>query len=97
MKNKTTLLITITLEELSTIVRESVEVGLSSISEKQNQSQNPINFISRKQVSEMLGVCQETIYSWQRKGILKGYKIGNRVRYSLSEVESVITKRETNV
>ena len=47
-------------------------------------------WISRKQASQLLGVSLVTISDWTKKGILKGYRIGNRVRFKLYEIEEVL-------
>lgn len=47
-------------------------------------------WISRKQASNMLGVSLVTISDWTKKGILKPYRIGNRVRFKLSEIDEVL-------
>lgn len=48
------------------------------------------NLITRKEVSALLSVSVVTIIDWDKKGILKPYKIGNRIRYKLADVESVL-------
>ncbi len=47
-------------------------------------------WISRKQASTLLGVSLVTIHEWSKKGILKPYRIGNRVRFKLKEIEQVL-------
>lgn len=47
-------------------------------------------WISRKQASTLLGVSLVTISDWTKKDILKAYRIGNRVRFKLNEIEEVL-------
>ena len=47
-------------------------------------------WITRKQASFMLSVSLVTISDWSKKGILKAYRIGNRVRFKLNEIEEVL-------
>ncbi|HBR53911.1 MAG TPA: DNA-binding protein [Flavobacteriaceae bacterium] len=56
------------------------------------KSLNPIRteWISRKQASTLLGVSLVTIHEWSKKEILKPYRIGNRVRFKLEEIENTL-------
>jgi excisionase family DNA binding protein len=47
-------------------------------------------WISRKQAGVMLGVSLVTISDWTKKNILKAYRIGNRVRFKLHEIEEAL-------
>jgi len=46
--------------------------------------------LSRKEVAVMLKISMTTLYHWTKNGLLKSYKIGNRVLYKRSEVESAV-------
>lgn len=51
--------------------------------------QSPIDepeYLTRDQVAKMFAVSTVTIWDWSRKGVLKAYRIGNKVRYLKSEV-----------
>ena len=51
-------------------------------------------FLTKKEVAEIFAVSEVTIWQWSRKGILKSYHIGNKVRFLHSEVmSSAISKR----
>jgi len=43
-------------------------------------------YIDQKRVSEILDVSTVTIWDWEKKGILKSYRIGNLKRFKLSEI-----------
>lgn len=47
-------------------------------------------WITRKEASSLLGVSLVTIHDWTKKDILKAYRIGNRVRFKLQEIEQVL-------
>jgi len=47
-------------------------------------------WLSRKDVTELLGISLVTIHNWGKNGILKPYKIGNMVRFRLSDIEKVL-------
>ncbi len=46
--------------------------------------------ITREEVRQMCGVCDATLWHWNRKGYLKTIKVGNKVRYRLSDVRYVL-------
>ncbi|MDT0647471.1 helix-turn-helix domain-containing protein [Zunongwangia sp. F260] len=52
-----------------------------------------LEFLSKTDVAELLGVSKKTIYNYTTSGILKGYKMGSRkVLYKKNEVEAALTE-----
>lgn len=43
-------------------------------------------FLTKKEVAALFGVSEVSVWDWQRRGLLTGYRIGNLVRYKYSEV-----------
>ena len=39
-----------------------------------------VRFLTKEQVKELCGVCDATLWHWNRKGYLKAVKIGNKIR-----------------
>ena len=57
----------------------------------ENKLPKPLSkLITRKELSELLSVSVVTIIDWDKKNILKPLRIGNRVRYQLSDIEEVL-------
>ena len=54
--------------------------------------QQAAKWLTREETKEMLSVSYVTLHSWSKKGILHSYKIGNKIRYKHSEVESALVK-----
>lgn len=46
----------------------------------------PDRFITKKEVATLFGVSEVSVWDWEKKGLLTGYRIGNLVRYKYSEV-----------
>lgn len=46
----------------------------------------PDRFITKKDVATLFGVSEVSVWDWEKKGLLTGYRIGNLVRYKYSEV-----------
>lgn len=50
-------------------------------------------YITRREVANLFKITLVTVHDWTRKGLLSAYKIGNRVYYKRTEVESTLTKK----
>lgn len=50
--------------------------------------------LTRIETAKMLGVTLPTVIDWGKKGILKGYRIGNRVRYKESEIMETLNNNK---
>lgn len=74
-------------EELKKEIRELKEVNKP----KPPQS----DFVSRKEVAAIFKISIVTAHEWSNKGILRTYKIGNRIFYKRSEIESALTEITT--
>ena len=48
--------------------------------------------LTRQQVAEMLSVTLTTLWHWDNKNVLKPVRIGSKVRYRRSDVETVLEK-----
>ncbi|MEL6834564.1 MAG: helix-turn-helix domain-containing protein [Bacteroidota bacterium] len=60
--------------------------------ETQFQPVEPLQYLTRRQVAEMLSISLVTVNDWRKKGILKAYKIGNRVYFKRHEVEAALVE-----
>jgi hypothetical protein len=56
------------------------------------QPQQPKEYLSRNEVSKMLGVNLSTLHNWNKKKILVPVGIGNRVYYLRSEIEASLIR-----
>lgn len=48
-------------------------------------------YLTRKQVSDLLQIELSTLHNWCKKGKLKPYGIGNRVYFLRSDIEKALT------
>ncbi len=67
------------------IIRNQLEELKNSFEPK-----TPDEYLTRKEVAEMLKCDLSTVHNWTVKGKLKKYCIGNRAYYKRTEVESAI-------
>ena len=49
-------------------------------------------YLTREEVKQICGVCNATLWHWNKKGYLKTIKIGNKVRYRMSDVRKILEK-----
>lgn len=55
-----------------------------------SSQQKNSEYLSRKEVCELLKISMATLHYYTKDGILQGYRIGGRVLYKLSEVETAV-------
>ena len=51
--------------------------------------------ITRRETAKILGVTLPTVIDWEKKGIITGYRIGNRIRYKEAEILEAVTNNKT--
>jgi excisionase family DNA binding protein len=44
-------------------------------------------YLTRKEVAKILKVSLVTLSDWNKKGVLKPYRLGNLIRYKTTEIE----------
>ena len=67
---------------------ESIEKMFDLLSEYTKPKEE--KFLTIKQVAELLGVTEPTLWRWNKEGVLKRVKVGNKVRYKESDVNKVL-------
>lgn len=76
----------ITVEQLFTRLDTMVEKKINEMMQ-QVQKVNPARYMTRKEVADFLHVSLPTLHDWTKTGLIKSYKIGNRVLFKSDEVE----------
>ena len=61
---------------------------------KEFQPKQPTEYLTRKDVKELLKVDLSTVHNWTKKGKLKAYGIAGRIYYKRHEVEQAIKPLE---
>lgn len=72
------------LEFGQSIAKQSTEVVLQAQDEKT---------FSAKDIESKFGICAATRWRWDKLGILKGSKVGNRIYYRESDVKALLEKK----
>ncbi len=52
--------------------------------------------LSREEVKDMCGVCDATLWYWNKRNYLKAVKVGSKVRYRLSDVKRILGGTKKN-
>jgi excisionase family DNA binding protein len=69
---------------------DQLEQAINSIN-IQPQQKEIDKYPTRTQVGKQLQVSNQTLIVWQRKGILRGARIGTRIRYKQSDVDQLMS------
>lgn len=77
-------------DDLRRIIKEVVSEQISKLHPSHSGSKKREVYLTRKELSLRLKVSVQTLIDWDRKGILKPYRIGNQIRYKESELESCL-------
>jgi len=84
-------LIQLSEKDLETIVNKAVDQSFERNKTNFNKPEQD-EWLTRKQVADMLSVTFVTLNSWATSGILPKYKIVYAVRYKRSHVEAALIK-----
>jgi excisionase family DNA binding protein len=80
-----------TKEEFLSAISEGLKEQFDQL-KKDFHTKSPTEYLTRDEVAKMLKVSSTTIHNYTVKKVLTSHKIGRRVLYKLSEVESAIVK-----
>ena len=65
---------------------------LDQVLAKMQTPKQETELISREDVCKLLNISLSTLHIWRKQGILKDYRIGNKVRFKKAEVLEAITE-----
>ncbi|MBG7611048.1 helix-turn-helix domain-containing protein [Polaribacter sp. BAL334] len=89
--NKITQVHDVNPEDLTNKISLALERVLNTYKETFHPK-NPTEWITRNEVAKILSVSLVTVDDWTKRKILIAYRIGNKKRFKLSEVEQALTK-----
>lgn len=80
-------------KELILKIDEIIKVRIEELSTKlQKTKYSEIEYLTGKEVEDLLRISSPTRYSWEKKGLFSRYKIAGKVRYQTSEILSVLER-----
>ncbi|MDG1276932.1 MAG: helix-turn-helix domain-containing protein [Algoriphagus sp.] len=77
-------------EQFEESIRNAVKSQIDSLKKEINPVKPKEEYLSRKEVAELLKIELSTLHNWCKKGKLKPYGIGNRVYFLRSDIEKAL-------
>ena len=95
MATKTVLLFEqASLNDIEAILSKLLDDKLSNLNIFQpSKSKEPVKYLTRKETAAKLRISLPTLSDWTRQGLIKSKRIGSRILYDISDVESAIKYR----
>lgn len=90
-------IIILTPDQLQSYFDGMVKKVESIVKDSQKQQITSKEWLSGKEVCELLKISNTTLHDWSRKGILKKNKIANRIRYRYDEVLESLQRIESKI
>jgi DNA-binding transcriptional regulator YiaG len=90
MQNQSIQLLNITTHDLTNLIKEGIKSELTEFKKSINPESLESPHLTRRQTAEFFGVSLNCVNDWERKGILKGYKVGQRKFFKRSELMQVM-------
>jgi hypothetical protein len=85
-----------TKQELITEITAAILSGMTSmLKESRDEDLNAKTWLTSKETESILKISSVTRWNWSNDGILKSYKIGNRLRYRKDEVMQALIRLES--
>ena len=92
-----TILISLPLNQLETLINNSIAKALKEYSDLQNQSEKKgQEYLTRKQVAKKLHLSLGTLDVYVKKGLINSYKIGHRVLFKSDEINESLFEKIQN-
>jgi excisionase family DNA binding protein len=90
------ILSSIPFEQLKSELLGPIKLELQIYFQKLASPIAPVEFLTRKETAQLLGISLVTLNEWQKQGLVQGYRIGSRVRYKRAELESAFAQIKTS-
>lgn len=82
-------LITLTEEQLANIVSAAAEQTRQAVEAEYKKHQAQEQYYTKNQVCNILSVTGQTLWRWDKSGVLKAIKIGGLNRYKKSDIDRI--------
>ncbi len=83
----------ITSEDLRNFSNELINRALNEVAVAIKATDED-KLLTREEVKELCGVCDTTLWLWNKRNYLKTVKVGNKVRYHFSDVKRILGKTD---
>lgn len=74
---------------------DKLEGAINALSSQSSNtaSEQQTEYLTRREVAKLFKISLVTVHDWTQKGIITAYKIGNRVYYKRSEIETALVQK----
>lgn len=79
----------ITSEDLRNFSEELISRAVNEVATAMQDSKDDC-LLSKEETKKRLGVCDATLWHWDKKGYLKSVKVGSKVKYRESDVNKIL-------
>jgi predicted DNA-binding transcriptional regulator AlpA len=69
------------------LINRTKEELVSVVVEKNSDE----TYLTKADVKHLCGICDATVWHWQKRGYLNPIRIGRKVRYKKSDIEKILT------
>ena len=80
-------------EDLLTFSNELINRAKTELSAEIAEARKE-KYLTKDEVRELCGVCDATLWHWNKKNYLKTIKIGNKVRYRQSDIRKILGEKD---
>lgn len=70
---------------------EKILVEMKSII-KPPPNEEPIHYLTREEVSQLLRINPSSVFNWTKNGTLKSYQMGGRVYYKRKDIDEAMVE-----
>ena len=77
---------------LTEIISAAVKEEFEKLKKELYIEREKDELLSREQTADLLKISLPTLLDWRKKGIVKPYKLGNRVYYKRAEIMETLEK-----
>ena len=60
----------------------------------QKEEKEQEQYLTKEETKAIFGVCSVTLWHWNKDGYLKNIKVGNKLRYKMSDVKKILEGSE---
>lgn len=75
----------ITLDQLNQHLLNGVDARMKELAERSENE--PVQYLTRRELANKLSISLPTLHDWVKKGLLKAYRMGNRVYFKSDEID----------
>lgn len=73
------------------------ETVINAVKEELRPNTKILSLFSREETAKTLCISLPTLHEWTKSGIIKAFRIGNRVLYKLEDINEALTEVKTSI